>query len=291
MPKSESKKIRTLRSDLRLPARCKDFGSLDVFHRWYEDLWQISRIPDDIDSPGLLRTYASMVTDTGLPQMAAIDCICAYWMSPGNDNDSISISAQRFVEDRRRSTVSFYRMTSLAIDSWRNESEWQRAITYQIAPRPTRLAKLVTAKLKKTFRSTIRCQPEHSVLRFSDIVTLGHVIAQSQGIEPYMITALAGKTRPTDYTDGTYGLIDVSREAYSHIRIKSTGLTLRSVHPRAANEPRDPEAEPDIPPTWIADAKALLRELCCALGEFISEHVDTPTKRRTARRIFSDFRS
>ena len=290
MPGPDSKKARTLRSDLRLPARCKDFSSLDVFNHWYVNLWQMSGIPAEIDSPGLLRTYVSMVTDGGLPPTAAIDCICAYWRNPGSGNDSISISAQRFVEDGRRSTISFNRMTSLAIDSWRNNSEWRRAITYQMAPRPTRLAKLVTAKLKKSFRSTIRCEPEYSVLRFSDIVTLGHVIAQSQGIEPYLISALAGKTRPTDYIDGTYGLSNVSREAFSHMPIKSAGLTLRSVHPRAATEPRDAESELDIPPTWIADAKALLRDLCRELDDSISQHVNTQGKQRKARRIFSNFR-
>lgn len=277
---------RPIRLDSLLPASCEDFRTLGQLQEWYSWLWYDASLqyPDgDFD---LLRAYSSLLIDSGIPHLAAIDCLVAISRADSRQVSSIRIPAQRHRYDARETEVGFNPNTCLALHCYLGNHRRDKADS---DTRPNRLVSRITENIRKQFAASAVQSTLASLLNFDDLKRLGCLLALHFGSEPYLISALSNAIRPISQgTDDPYPLTDISQESLGHVIMQHDGLNLRrqSITEETAIESTE---KYETPSDWVAASKNLLRDLCEELNSSINGHVNTPRKQAVANGVFDNY--
>jgi integrase len=288
MAMSDTKSMKTQRSSV-LPTNLQTFGRLGCIAEWYFWLWQQAPLKLDPADTDLLRVYASLIIDSAIPHVAALDCLtCLHALPATRPYGSVSIPICRGDCTSRGIELSFSETTSRAIGYWlEREGGSQLKLNLKMPEGARELEQLLTSG----FAKTQAVWNGGTAIEFRDIQVLGPLIAIRNGAEPYLISVLNSKVKPTSQSpNDQYGLNDVTREYWSHLFRQHAGSTLRSESIRKDREGVSPPVD-EPPRDWIGQSRKLLRNLCCELAVARKYKLRTPLQRQKAMEIIEQYRS
>lgn len=278
--------MRTQRSSV-LPTNLETFGRLGRVVEWYCWLWQQAPLKFNPAYTDLLRVYASLIIDSAIPHAAALDCLtCLHALPVTRPYRSVTIPICRGDSSSRGIELGFSETTSRAIGYWlEREGGIQLKLDLKTPEGVRELEQVLTSAFTKT-RSVWN---GGTAIEFRDIQVLGPLIAIRNGAEPYLISVLNSKVKPTSQSpNDQYSLEDVTLEYLSHFLRQHAGSTLRCESIR-----KDREWEPlpvgEPPRDWIGQSRKLLRELCRELAVAHKDKLRTPLQRQNAMEIIEEY--
>ena len=278
---------RTIRSDSMLPPSASDYSRIQSLIDWYHWLWQQAPLALGSGNLDLLRVYAALIIDNAVPHATAIDCIASMLSNEPRKFSYVEIPAQRNDQSSRLTCISLALSTRLAAYCWKARLAYEKSTGSETTAKT--LIEIIRCEIKDQFSASLSCAPQQGELTIMDLQRLGLILAIRGGVDPYLISALQSTVRPISQSrDDPYLLTDVSREALSHLFLRHDGLSLRAGKLGRAAVPVDDLLE-SVPSDWVAQAKKLLRRMCCELGESISGRVNTPKKRAAALGILESY--
>ncbi len=283
MKNGDTANARGIRQTSMLPATSRKYAQVENLRVWNNWLWHEAPLCEV--NLELLRTYTSLIVDSAFSHPAALDCLVAVSRSTSMTTKSVAISAQRHNYSNRHTILGFSEKTELAMYCWRDSKQYRHCI----AIKPKRLMRQIENLLKSQFRDSMVVSKIEESLSYQDIRRLGPILALHAGADPYLMSAISGNIRPVSQAvDDPYQLTGISQESLNHLMLQSDVLSLRSekIRGESSSATTDPE---EIPASWVAESRKLLRNLCSDLGNAINGHADTPNKKRIAEAIFADY--
>jgi integrase len=279
--------VRIARNSL-LPLEIEAFGRLGSLTDWYVWLWQQAPLELNAADTDLIRIYASLIIDSAIPHAPALDCLSSLFTSQAAEPYlSITIPISRTDRTSRGIELGLNDTTWLAIHCWQGRKPGPQL---ELDMRPQRLFREIESTLKADFANTLTAWRAGTGIEFTDIQSLGPLIAIKNGAEPYMFSALNSKAKPTSQSrTDPYFLADVSRESLGHMLQQNTKLNLRSQRMRPDRK-QAPLSIEEPPPGWIGESRKLLRQLCRELVDAHSGRIRTPLQRQTALEIIGRYK-
>jgi len=275
-----------LRSDSILPLSTREFGRLSELVDFYRWLWQYAPIKTDASSTQLLRLYMSLIIDSALPHSAAIDCLMAFEEQQARVFEPIAIPIHRKERSQRFTRLSLHDISSLAGSCLQ---AWPPALQDVVKVRPNRRRRRLASALRCQFTHARSLYDSAGDLVFADIQRLGPLLAVENGAEPFLISVLDGRVRPTSQRlDDVYFLHGVSHESMNHLLQPLAG-DLVPEETSTASMPSDSLAAPSVPSSWISDSRHLLRKLCAEFEDTHPGRLKTAMQREKAQAILDRY--
>ena len=274
-----------VRPDLVLPTDLDGFAQAGRLLTWYEMLWINWPLKDPTEADLMLLTYLSLLIDTGLPHMAAIDVILDLRSKRGARFDGSVIPALRFAHHLGSARVRFSKRTRLAVYCWKYR--WNKPEYSSIRDSKKRAGR-IQDQLRRSYNSWKRGSPI-APIGFRSLSRLSTFFCLSRGFDPYLNTIYSGATRVTDQDPGdVYCLVDTGRQANPQMIVKSAPARASAPTRLFRNAvPKKAEETPAI--DWCERAKEHLRNMCAELCSINPDRL-TKTQRPRAREIIDRYR-
>ncbi|MCU7805628.1 MAG: site-specific integrase [Candidatus Thiodiazotropha sp. (ex Lucinoma borealis)] len=271
-----------------LPLEIEAFGRLGGLTEWYIWLWQQAPLELNAGDIDLLRVYTSLIIDSAIPHATALDCLSSLFRPQAAEPYlSVTIPISRTDRTLREIELGLNDMTSLAIHCWQGREPDPQL---ELDMRPHQLFRELDSTLKSNFAKTLTVWRGNTAIEFRDIQSLGPLIAIRNGAEPYMLSALNSKTKPTGQSrTDSYFLADVTRESLSHMLQQRTNLRFPSQAMCIDNKQALLSIE-EPPPGWIGESRKLLRQLCRELADAYTGRLRTPRQREAAMGIIGRYK-
>ena len=275
------------RSNLLLPPSVDSFRDSQLLYNWHEQLWSGQCIDAPDESSLMLLAYMSMLFDTGIPHLAALDTILALRSAKGRSFDGVTIPAQRLDYEYGNTRLHLSKRTRLAIYGWK--SRWPDPAYQSIRKNTKERTQAIESKLKRTFEKRRRNTAIASI-SFHSVGRLSRLVAMKRGLDPFLISIYASSTRVTDQAaDDVYLLIDSAFAARDHLIVRYHSERTQ-IEATVETELVCSEAQRFTSHHWSHRAKELLRRMCGEIRSAVPKR-QTDSQESTVRATFARFRS
>ena len=267
------------RADLVLPVSEDGFRAAQSLLDWYRNLWVNWPCESFLEDDAIFLTYASLLFDTGLPKLAAIDTVAELAISESRTIQRVRILAQRFDNEFGKTRIYLSRRTQFAFECWK--ANWTHEMqNWKRLPLQERTDAIVEA-LSRSFSRLRRSLPLEDV-NLRSLSQLFATIAMRRGLSPFLISIYSGGTRPTDQDPNDfYSLTDRSLE-FSASLVARVGGSKVSRERRLRSESlvddtSDLSDQENL--EWSVRAKDLLRRMCVEFRDLVPRRVTDSVKR------------
>ena len=261
------------RTDLALPVHEDGFRHAQAVLDWFRSLWEQWPCKDFQQDDAIFLTYLSLLFDTGLPSLAAVDAIAELAVSESTAVRRVRIRALRFDDQFGKTTLFLSKRTRLAVRCWKGG--WRAEVgSWQARSTENRTA-LIEKTNQRAF-NRLRSSKLSDQIKFSTLSQVAPIIAMRRGFDAYSVFLYSGRTRPTDQEpDDYYQLTDRSQEFQAYLVSRVGGSKTESNFRYRTEALADyaPDRSDDDDFRWRLRAKGLLRRMCAELVDKIPKRV------------------
>lgn len=230
----------------------------------------------------LLRAYAALLIDNALPHSAALDVLTSFAGVKNNDASNVAIPIHPSDATERHVDLSLADVPALALRCWR-----QRERHLGKAHQASR--ERIEIEILEAFPSSLIHGDTELDLAVRDVQALAPIIAIHNGAEPFMISALAAKVRPTSQSMfDPYYIGDITKEPMAFLVETMSDSSLRAQNLKPATI--ELLSSHKIQADWIARGRKLLRDMCNELNSAHSKRIKTPLQQERAELILRRYR-